>query len=128
MRIERTQVWGEEIIEIADDATRDYTTDQHGNRVFNHESVHRAKLRIEARKWQMARLDPRLWGDRQQIDMKSDWSLLTQEERRRKANELIATIRDLRAPPEQPPPLIYRPEEAPGDEIPGHSVAALADG
>jgi terminase small subunit-like protein len=114
-RAQRTEIWAEEIIEIADDATRDYTTDQQGNRVFNHESVHRARLRIEARKWQMARLDPRLWGDRQQIDMKADWAILTVEERRRKADELIATIREIREPM-QPPPLVYRAEEEPDDE------------
>ena len=69
-RVQRTEIWAEECIEIADDATGDYTTDQHGARVFNPENVHRARLRIEARKWQMARLDPRLWGDHQQISLK----------------------------------------------------------
>jgi transposase-like protein len=57
-RAQRIEVWAEEIIEIADDATRDYTIDKDGNRIFNHESVHRARLRIEGRKWIMARLDP----------------------------------------------------------------------
>ena len=71
-RVQRTEIWAEEIIEIADDATRDYTTDEHGNRVFNRENVHRARLRIEARKWIMARLDPRLWGYRQEIRVQND--------------------------------------------------------
>src|SRR5215831_1085883 len=94
-RGQRTEIWGEEIIEIADDASRDYTIDKHGNRIFNSENVHRARLRIDARKWQMARLDPRLWGDRQQIDMtKNDWASLSKHERRRKADELIQMIRD----------------------------------
>src|SRR6185437_5924541 len=87
-------------------------------RIFNSENVHRARLRIDARKWQMARLDPRLWGERQQIDLKNDWALLSEEERRRKAEELIAMIPKLREPPPQPPPLVYRAEEA-LDEEPG---------
>jgi hypothetical protein len=81
-RAQRTEIWAEECIEIADDATRDYTTDKHGNRVFNHESVHRARLRIEARQWQMTRLDPRLWRDRQKMGVKGDCSpLLSVDER-----------------------------------------------
>jgi hypothetical protein len=75
----------------------------------------RSKLRIETRQWQMARRHPQEWGDRQQIEVKNDWALLTEEERRRKADELIAMIRELRAPPMQPPPLVYRPEEAPDE-------------
>jgi hypothetical protein len=39
---------------------RDYTIERHRNSVFNKEKVLRAKLRIDARHWQMARLDPRL--------------------------------------------------------------------
>ena len=71
-RGQRTEIWAEEIIEIADDASRDYTIDEHGNCVFNVENMHRAKLRIEGRKWIMARLDPRLWGNRPEIRVKHD--------------------------------------------------------
>jgi hypothetical protein len=41
---------------------------------------------------------------------------LSEDERRRKADELIAMIRELKGPPMQPMPLIYRPEEALDDE------------
>jgi hypothetical protein len=67
------------------------------------------------------------WGEKQTIDIKSDWALLTEEERRRKADELIAMIQELREPPMQPPPLVYRPEEAPDEPDPGGSVANLDD-
>jgi hypothetical protein len=83
------------------------------------EAMLRSKLRIETRQWQMARRHPQEWGDRQQIDVRNDWALLTEEERRRKADELIAMIRELREPPMQPPPLVYRPEEAPDEPQPG---------
>jgi hypothetical protein len=63
----------------------------------------------------MSRLLPQQWGERQQIDVKNDGRCLTEEERRRKADELIAMIRELREPPMQPPPLAYRWEEAPAE-------------
>jgi len=113
-RATRTLVWAEECVDIVDDATGDYANNpKTGKLEFNRENVHRAKLRVEERHWQMTRLDPRLWGDRQQIDVRNDWHLLTEQERRRKAEEIIAMIRELREPPPQPPPLIYRGEEAP---------------
>ena len=75
-----------------------------------------AMLRIETRRWQMAPLQPQTWGERQQIDLKSDWSLLTEEERRRRADELIQMIAEIRNPPQGPPPLTYRPGEPQDDE------------
>ena len=97
-RAQRIEVWAEEIIEIADDATRDYTIDKDGNRIFNHESVHRARLRIEGRKWVMARLDPRLWGNRPEIRVKDDWSLLSVAEREAKVLDLIGVAKKLAQP------------------------------
>jgi hypothetical protein len=69
----------------------------------------------------MSRLHPQQWGEKQTIDIKSDWALLSEDERRRKADELIQMIRELREPPMQPPPLVYRPEEAPDEPGPGGS-------
>jgi terminase small subunit-like protein len=91
----RTLVWGEEIIEIADDLKGDYRQRRDGKTVQNKESVLRSKLRIEARQWVMARLDPRLWGDRQQIDVKADWMQLSEEERVRKAMNLLGMVREV---------------------------------
>ena len=64
----------------------------------------------------MTRLHPQTWGERQTRNVKNDWNLLTEDERRRKAEELIEMIRELKQPPPQPPPLVYRAEEAPDDE------------
>jgi hypothetical protein len=118
-RAQRTEIWAEECIEIADDAMGDYTTDKHGNRVFNSENVHRARLRIDARKWQMARLDARLWGDRQEIDLKHDWANLTVAERVRKAMQMLDMAEELvnRGPviDLEPKPIVYDPTD--GDEL-----------
>jgi hypothetical protein len=69
----------------------------------------RSKLRIEARQWVMARLDPQLWGDRQEVHVKDDWALLTIEERERKADEIIQMVRDIEALEKYTPkPIEYR--------------------
>ena len=108
--------FGEQILDIADDGRNDWVETKTGRLVPNKELVLRSKIRIEARQFHMSRLHPQTWGDRQQIDVKNDWSLLTEDERRRKAEELIAMIRELKEPPMEPPPLVYRPEEPPEDD------------
>ena len=102
--------FGEQIIEIADNTADDWNyNEKTGKLSVNKEVVLRSKVRIEARQFHMARLHPQQWGDRQQIDLKGDWSLLSEDERRRKAEELIAMIQELREPPPQPPVLAYDP-------------------
>ena len=53
----------DEILEIADDARSDWVM-RDGRRVFDHKNVSQARLRIDARKWLMARLAPKKWGNR----------------------------------------------------------------
>jgi hypothetical protein len=108
--------FGEQVLDIADDGTNDWVTAKNGAPIVNKEIVLRSKLRIEARQFHMSRLHVQTWGEKQTIDIKSDWALLSEDERRRKADELIAMIRELKEPPMQPPPLVYRAEEAPDDE------------
>jgi transposase-like protein len=50
-REQRTDRWGEEILEIADAPAADST------------EVQRARLRVDARKWLMARMAPRKYGE-----------------------------------------------------------------
>lgn len=52
----------DEIIEIADDSSRDTYIDRKGQRVINHKAIARAKLRIDARKWLAAKLAPKKYG------------------------------------------------------------------
>lgn len=54
----------EKTYEIADDVSMDEMIDDNGNVRMNGEFVARSKLRIELRKWQAARLMPRLFGDK----------------------------------------------------------------
>jgi hypothetical protein len=59
-----------QIIEIADDAGRDYVTTSDGKRIVDHENIQRSRLRVDARKWAAARLAPRKYGDRVEHDVK----------------------------------------------------------
>lgn len=68
---EQAQLFAESIIEIADDDSKDLLAiDDYGNRIENKEFVNRSKLRIDARKWAAAHLDPKKWGDK--LDITSD--------------------------------------------------------
>ena len=56
--------YAEEIIEISDEGSRDTYVDEKGREVINREVIARAQLRIDARKWYVARLAPRKYGDK----------------------------------------------------------------
>lgn len=70
----------EEILEIADDAERDYTE---GGQ-FNGENVQRARLRVDTRKWLMSKLQPKKYSERHQVEHSGsigrDLNTLTDEE------------------------------------------------
>jgi hypothetical protein len=111
----RTLVWAEQCLDIADDSSRDHVKNlKTGELEFNRKSVHKARLRIQQRQWQMSRRHPVEWGDRQQIDVKSDFSQMSEEERVKRALELIGVIREITGPRPKPPALRYDPgtEEA----------------
>ena len=62
----------DEIIEIADDATNDYmeNLDKDGECIgykVDGEAIQRSRLRVDARKWVAAKLRPKKYGDKQQL-------------------------------------------------------------
>lgn len=57
----------DEILEIADDGSNDWTERQQGEdaiTVVDHEHIQRSKVRIDARKWLMAKMAPKRYGDK----------------------------------------------------------------
>ena len=59
--------YADEIIEIADDSTRDYRTVKQGGRdveVPDKEHIQRSTLRVDTRKWLMVKYLPRVFGDK----------------------------------------------------------------
>jgi hypothetical protein len=60
--------WEDELLEIADDASNDYVErlgkDGKTFQAVDHDHVTRSRLRIDARKWLMAKRMPKKYGDR----------------------------------------------------------------
>ncbi len=63
----------DEILEIADDGRNDWIErrSKKGNayRSVDHESVQRSKLRVDARKYLLSVMNPRVYGPRQEIEL-----------------------------------------------------------
>ena len=53
----------EEILEIADDGSRDYG-ERDGVPIVDHDHIQRSKLRVDARKWYTSKVAPKKYGDR----------------------------------------------------------------
>ena len=67
----QTDHFADEILEIADDATNDWVERRRGKDVFievDKDHVSRSALRIDSRKWLMARMAPKKWGDKTQLE------------------------------------------------------------
>jgi hypothetical protein len=112
----RTDLLAEQCLDIADDGGQDWQEDSKGKQKLDPEAVLRSRLPVDARQWQMARLDPRLWGDRQQVDVKADMLLQMPEEQRvKKALELLDMVREVVNRPKERRPIVYDSED--GDEL-----------
>ena len=60
----------DEIVDIADETSNDYSLNEKGKLVVDHENISRSKLRIDTRKWLASKLLPKLYGDK--ITVESD--------------------------------------------------------
>ena len=67
---ERTEAMAEDILDIADDGTNDYMETADGTTEYNGDSIQRAKLRVDTRKWLMAKMKPKRYGEK--LDVVSD--------------------------------------------------------
>jgi len=74
----REDVIFEEILEIADDTTYDTTVTDHGEQP-NSEWISRSRLRVDARKWVLARMNRKKYGDKvdSEIDVKGEIKTIT---------------------------------------------------
>ena len=57
----------DEILEIADDGSNDWMEFE-GKTLVNHEYINRSRLRVDSRKWLMARLAPKKWGEKLDVE------------------------------------------------------------
>lgn len=80
-REDRSDKLADEIVAISDDVSGDVMEDpQTGKAVLNTAAVQRAKLRVDARKWVAAKLKPRVYGDKVQVDALIDTRSMSDEE------------------------------------------------
>jgi hypothetical protein len=63
-RADLVEFWADELVEISDDGTNDRRTDADGVERVDFDHIQRSKLRVDARKWLMAKLVPKTYGDR----------------------------------------------------------------
>jgi hypothetical protein len=59
----QAELFGDELIEIADDGSNDWM-EREGVVVADHEHIQRSKLRCDNRKWLMSKMLPKKYGDR----------------------------------------------------------------
>lgn len=53
----------DEVLEIADDGRNDTYVDEDGTRKVDHDCVARSRLRVDARKWMLSKVLPKIYGD-----------------------------------------------------------------
>ena len=70
------QRMADELIEIADDGTNDWmereNSDGSSVTVVDHEHIQRSRLRVETRKWLLAKALPKIYGDKIQIEARHE--------------------------------------------------------
>jgi len=63
-REEQAEAFADEMIDIADDISRDITVDSEGKHVIDGFAAQRAKVMIDTRKWIAAKLKPKKYGEK----------------------------------------------------------------
>jgi hypothetical protein len=59
----------DQLLEIADDGSGDYISDGHGNKIPNNEHINRSRLRVDTRKWYLAKLAPKRYGEKVDLNV-----------------------------------------------------------
>ena len=59
----------DELIGIADNTSTDIFRNEKGEEQINHEVIQRDRLRIDARKWTLSKLNPKKFGDNKTVDL-----------------------------------------------------------
>ena len=81
-REDRSDKLADEIVAISDECEYAPVTDMSGNTVavmFDKTAVARNKLRVDARKWIAAKLKPRVYGDKVQVEGTVDHKVMTDD-------------------------------------------------
>lgn len=60
----------DEILEISNESNADLEIGEKGNLIINGEAVQRSRLKIDARKWALSKMNPKKYGDK--VDVTTD--------------------------------------------------------
>lgn len=75
---EATDAMAEDILDIADDGSNDYmereNNDGSTSAAYNGDSVQRSRLRVDTRKWLMAKMKPKKYGER--LDLNTEETVI----------------------------------------------------
>lgn len=63
----RADIIFDDILAIADENTNDTSINENGIEVVNNDVIQRSRLRIDARKWVLTKLNPKKFGDKTDI-------------------------------------------------------------
>ena len=66
----------DEILDIADDGQNDTYVDDEGREKVDFENVKRSILRVDTRKWYLSKLAAKRYGDKQQLDVNANLTLV----------------------------------------------------
>jgi len=58
----------EEILNIADNVGQDIIITKDGQEIINHHIINRDRLRVDARKWALSKMNPKKYGDKLEVD------------------------------------------------------------
>lgn len=68
----QADILAEYCLKICDESTYDEIENHMGESVYNHEYVARARLKIDTRKWLASKLLPKQYGDRIELEQKTE--------------------------------------------------------
>ena len=66
----------DEILEIADDSGLDVSVDDKGKYTVDGENIQRARLRVDARKWMAGKMQPKKYGEKQDLNVTGDFNIM----------------------------------------------------
>lgn len=103
----QAELLADELMAISDDGQNDTYLDEDGKQRTDHDVIARSKLRVDTRKWIASKLKPKVYGDRQQLDISGTLAITeaSEEDLMAELVELVSTgVLKLPAPSVEPDP------------------------
>lgn len=91
-RVRQADKFAEDILSIADDASRDIIVGEDGTERIDHEAIARSRLRVDARKWLAAKMAPKKCGEKLAVTTEVTYRDMTDEQLIAKATALAARL------------------------------------